>query len=552
MHACNPAAKPEESPNPQTTIPVSNHPIQVPLSPMEFPSADIEPSTFTGFNEISPRTPPLRPEPKLTTPELKPKSTSPEQESKLNTTTESEPVLTTLEQGPKPTTSEWEPKSTAQEPESKLIAPEIEPKPASISEIETKPTIQEPEPDHQATIAATEAKLADTSTPSTDNQSSECTQVDGAQQESESLVEEPENESLVEETKTDQSLEGKTSPPETEEAKSSAPEVLTTATEREEPSLQEESVPSPLPEESRPLPPPVEVEQKSSSPPAEVRDMKSSSPPAEVRDMKSSSPPAEVRERKSSEADHRVNDEQSLQELTSPEVKTVPRTIRRKSTSREGSPKIDGSPSKKRHSRNLSESKIHITVSSSVKMGEVIQSSQDKNALEGKPLEPSTEEMAAMIKDLQAKLREKEEQVSQISAQREKEVHERDEQIKKLGKDNKKIEREKWELLKRARDAAERALHLRTQLDMKEGSIRSTQSKLDRTKDELFSVKSANTSLRALLSELRAPRSQAPGVEVGVQVEIVGGALKRNRSMELAFTEGGVSKEVQENSKCVT
>lgn len=96
------------------------------------------------------------------------------------------------------------------------------------------------------------------------------------------------------------------------------------------------------------------------------------------------------------------------------------------------------------------------------------------------------------------------------------ELRERDEQLKKMSKENHRLEREKWELLRRARDAAERSLSLRTQLDMKEGALRAVQSELERARNELLSVKSANSSLRALLSDLRAPRSS---VDVGVQVE---------------------------------
>ena len=143
------------------------------------------------------------------------------------------------------------------------------------------------------------------------------------------------------------------------------------------------------------------------------------------------------------------------------------------------------------------------------------------------------------MKELQSQLREKEEEVRGIQRQREKEAKEREEHVKKLSKENHRLEREKWELLKRARDAAERSLNLRSQLDMKEGSLRAAQVELERTRDELMSVKSANTSLRALLSDLRAPKSS---VDASVQVDI-SGTLRRNRSIELAITRGGMSQD---------
>lgn len=155
-------------------------------------------------------------------------------------------------------------------------------------------------------------------------------------------------------------------------------------------------------------------------------------------------------------------------------------------------------------------------------------------------LEGVSESVLLLVKELQIKLREREEDVARLMRQKEREATERDERIKKLLKETKKVEREKWELLKRARDSAERSLHLRTQLDTKEGALRSAQGELDRTRDELVSVKSANTSLRALLSDLRSNRSK---VDIGVQVELRGTTLKRNPSMELAFAQGELSQE---------
>lgn len=179
-----------------------------------------------------------------------------------------------------------------------------------------------------------------------------------------------------------------------------------------------------------------------------------------------------------------------------------------------------------RHEFRSKTDKIQITVSSSMDKSRVIR-------------KPSREDLTLQIKDLQIRLREKEEDIERRGRQHARELHQREEQIKKLSKENHKLEREKWELLKRARDAAERSLHLRTQLNMKEGTYRGVQGELERTKDELLSVKSANTSLRALLSDLRAPRAS---VDVGIQVEI-SSTLRRNRSMELAFAQGDLSQE---------
>jgi hypothetical protein len=187
-----------------------------------------------------------------------------------------------------------------------------------------------------------------------------------------------------------------------------------------------------------------------------------------------------------------------------------------------------GSPGKK---ASLSSQKITI-------------SSVDKpsnSSAEVAELDGVSESVTLLIKQLQIQLREKEEDVGRLQRQKERELRERDDKVKKLTREAKKVEREKWELLKRARDAAERSLHLRTQLDTKEGTLRSIQGELDRTRDELVSVKSANTSLRALLSDLRASR---PSTEVGVQTDAnVGSTLRRNRSIELAFNNGEMSQD---------
>lgn len=158
-------------------------------------------------------------------------------------------------------------------------------------------------------------------------------------------------------------------------------------------------------------------------------------------------------------------------------------------------------------------------------------------------LEGASQAVKAMMEELQRQMKERENELVRLHRQKERDSKEKDERIKKLSRENKKVERDKWELLKRARDGAERSLHLRTQLDMKEGALHSLQGELERTRDELVSVKSANTSLRALISDLRASRACT---DVAVQVDLIGGSLRRNRSMELAYTHGGLSQE-QEN-----
>lgn len=113
-----------------------------------------------------------------------------------------------------------------------------------------------------------------------------------------------------------------------------------------------------------------------------------------------------------------------------------------------------------------------------------------------------------LIEKLEKKLKEKEQEMKDIRVQYARELRSKEEKMKKLTKDNNRIEKEKWELLKRAREAAERSVNLRTKLDLHESTLRTSQGELERASDELAAVKSANTSLRLLVNELRAPKDK--------------------------------------------
>ena len=248
---------------------------------------------------------------------------------------------------------------------------------------------------------------------------------------------------------------------------------------------------------------------------------------AEPKDQQSSTPMTNgiAKNHLQSHGDDPKETNTEAQQLSTPEVKSVSVKPSAPKLSRSPIPEVAMKPQRDDHRhtaiakhelRSGPDSKIHITVSSSV----------DKSR--------RWDELSSLVKELQGQLREKEEDIKVLQRKHERETKEKDEQLKRMSKDNHRLEREKWELLKRARDAAERSLHLRTQLDLKEGSFRAAQVELERSRDELVSVKSANTSLRALLSDLRAPRSS---VDMAVQVDL-GGPLRRNRSIELALTQG--------------
>jgi hypothetical protein len=126
-------------------------------------------------------------------------------------------------------------------------------------------------------------------------------------------------------------------------------------------------------------------------------------------------------------------------------------------------------------------------------------------------------QLSAIIDQLQNQLREKEKDFEALQTQHLTELNVREERIKKLSRQNARLEREKWDLLKRAREATERSVNLRTKLEMHDSTLRSAQGELDLANEELAAVKSANNSLRALVRDLKTRRSVN---DVATQVDI--------------------------------
>ncbi len=112
-------------------------------------------------------------------------------------------------------------------------------------------------------------------------------------------------------------------------------------------------------------------------------------------------------------------------------------------------------------------------------------------------------EMLQVIEELKEQLIEKDNDLMLIQERMHVEVKVREERIKKLMRQQARSEKDKWDLLKKAREAAERSVHMRTKLDLNENQMRSTIIELDRVNDELSSVKAANKSLRLMVSDLR-------------------------------------------------
>ncbi|XP_025079901.1 kazrin-like [Pomacea canaliculata] len=125
---------------------------------------------------------------------------------------------------------------------------------------------------------------------------------------------------------------------------------------------------------------------------------------------------------------------------------------------------------------------------------ELIQSRQEvnraKEALQAmksdrKRLKAEKVELLHQMKQLYTTLEDKETELRDFIRNYEHRVKESDESIKQLAMEKEESEREKWEIIKRARESAERAVLLRAQLDAREQTIKELQDEVAKLKDQL-------------------------------------------------------------------
>ncbi|KAK7471431.1 hypothetical protein BaRGS_00035919, partial [Batillaria attramentaria] len=125
---------------------------------------------------------------------------------------------------------------------------------------------------------------------------------------------------------------------------------------------------------------------------------------------------------------------------------------------------------------------------------ELIQSRQElnraKEALlamksDRKRLKAEKVELLHQMKQLYVTLEDKESELRDFIRNYEQRVQESDESIKQLAMEKEESEREKWEIIKKARESAERAVVLRTQLDAKEQTIAELQDEIAKLKEQL-------------------------------------------------------------------
>ncbi|XP_076451782.1 kazrin-like isoform X2 [Babylonia areolata] len=125
---------------------------------------------------------------------------------------------------------------------------------------------------------------------------------------------------------------------------------------------------------------------------------------------------------------------------------------------------------------------------------ELIQSRQELNrakealqAMKGdrKRLKTEKVELLHQMKQLYVTLEDKESELRDFIRNYEQRVQESDESIKQLAVEKEECEREKWEIIKKARESAERTVVLRTQLDARDTTIKELQEEVAKLKEQL-------------------------------------------------------------------
>ncbi|KAH9495119.1 hypothetical protein Btru_018214 [Bulinus truncatus] len=117
----------------------------------------------------------------------------------------------------------------------------------------------------------------------------------------------------------------------------------------------------------------------------------------------------------------------------------------------------------------------------------------DRKRLKGEKLD-----LLSQMKQLYSTLEEKETELRDFIRNYEQRVKESDDMIKQLAKEKENLENEKWDIITKAKDAAERSMILKTQLDAKELALKETEAQLKDMRDQLSSQDNNVTSTTGL------------------------------------------------------
>ncbi|GFS57487.1 hypothetical protein TNIN_46263 [Trichonephila inaurata madagascariensis] len=96
-------------------------------------------------------------------------------------------------------------------------------------------------------------------------------------------------------------------------------------------------------------------------------------------------------------------------------------------------------------------------------------------------------DLLTQMKQLYSTLEDKEEELREFIRNYEQKMKESDENMKQMAKEREEMEQERWNILKRARDEAERAVLLCTQLGLKDAHIKELQEELSMLKEKRLS-----------------------------------------------------------------
>ncbi|XP_015903477.1 uncharacterized protein [Parasteatoda tepidariorum] len=96
-------------------------------------------------------------------------------------------------------------------------------------------------------------------------------------------------------------------------------------------------------------------------------------------------------------------------------------------------------------------------------------------------------DLLTQMKQLYSTLEDKEAELREFIRNYEQKMKESDENMKQMAKEREELEQEKWSILKRARDEAERAVLLCTQLGLKDAHIKELQDEVNRLRDKHMS-----------------------------------------------------------------
>ncbi|KAL3187084.1 hypothetical protein MRX96_026011 [Rhipicephalus microplus] len=114
-----------------------------------------------------------------------------------------------------------------------------------------------------------------------------------------------------------------------------------------------------------------------------------------------------------------------------------------------------------------------------------LRAAQDKQKQDRKRLKAEKFDLLNQMKELYGTLEDKEKELRDFIRNYEQRMHDSDHSLKQLAQEREECDRERWNLLKHARDEAERSVALRAQLGIKEAQVKQLQEQLQQVQEKL-------------------------------------------------------------------